>query len=631
MADLAGEYVIALVVSNGTEDSSKATIVITATTKPVADAGSDRTVGVNSVVVLDGSNSSDAENDPLTYTWSITDSPSGSNPTLTGATSIDPGFTPDIAGTYEIQLIVSDGEFESTADTVSITATERPIADAGGDRTVVLAAPVTLNGSGSTDPDGDPLAYTWTLESNPAGSGAAFQVATLVNPEFTPDLAGEYTISLIVSDGTEDSTKATIVITATTKPVADAGEDRAIVVNSFAVLDGSNSADADNDPLTYSWAITNSPSGSNPTLTGATSVDPGFNPDITGTYTITLIVSDSEFVSMPDTVIITATERPVADAGNERTVVVGTAVTLDGSGSLDSGTGQLTYRWRFIAIPGASSETLDNDTTVNPDFTADTAGSYVIELIVDNGITESAPDIVVVSTLPESTVNGLGMTFQNIPAGTFQRGNYQVTLIQPFDIQTTELTHSQWKSTLDLAESLSIGLEGLSKTPSSIEYNPTCPVDKVSWDDIKTFIGILNQLGEGTYRLPTEAEWEYACRSESTTKYANGNDAADLALIGWYNGNSSLEVHSVALLDPNAWGLYDMHGNVFEWCEDLYGDGDYPSGDVTDPTGSTTGTTRVTRGGAWNFDAPRCQSDFRKEENPDVVSNIYGFRLHRTP
>ena len=133
-------------------------------------------------------------------------------------------------------------------------------------------------------------------------------------------------------------------------------------------------------------------------------------------------------------------------------------------------------------------------------------------------------------------------------------------------MQTTEVTQGQWRSVMG-------------SNPSDFaNCGNNCPVENVSWDDIQSFITAMNQRGDGTYRLPTEAEWEYAARAGSTSAFANGGISVtdcsydpNLDAMGWYCGNASSTTHSVGGKQPNAWGLYDMHGNVWEWCQDWYG------------------------------------------------------------
>ena len=162
---------------------------------------------------------------------------------------------------------------------------------------------------------------------------------------------------------------------------------------------------------------------------------------------------------------------------------------------------------------------------------------------------------------------------------------------------------------------------------------PQNPVEKVSWADAVEFCGKLSAMpAEKTaghvYRLPTEAEWEYACRSGTTTAYGFGDDASRLGDYGWFDGNSDSSTHPVGEKKPNAWGLYDMHGNVWEWCQDWYGD--YPSGSTTDPTGPSSGSFRVDRGGSWCSSAGYCRSAYRYRNAPESRGNFLGFRVLRS-
>ncbi len=226
--------------------------------------------------------------------------------------------------------------------------------------------------------------------------------------------------------------------------------------------------------------------------------------------------------------------------------------------------------------------------------------------------------------------------FKLISAGTFTMGSptdepgrdsdetqHEGTLTKSFYIQTTEVTQGQWKAVMG-------------ENPSSFEKcGDDCPVETVSWNDVQEFIEQLNQM-EGTdkYRLPTEAEWEYACRAGSTTAFAKGGITEtecgydpNLDAMGWYCGNSDDETHPVAQKDPNDWGLYDMHGNVWEWCQDLKGE--YPSSPVSDPTGASSGTYRVLRGGSWPDKAMTCRSAKRLSIYPERRGYDLGFRVAR--
>jgi formylglycine-generating enzyme required for sulfatase activity len=145
-------------------------------------------------------------------------------------------------------------------------------------------------------------------------------------------------------------------------------------------------------------------------------------------------------------------------------------------------------------------------------------------------------------------------------------------------------------------------------------------VETVSWSDSQSFVAKLNEKVPGTtFALPTEAQWEYACRAGSTT------DPANLDEVAWYDDNSGSKTHPVGEKKANAWGVYDMLGNVWEWCADWYGD--YPKGDVTDPTGPTSGSVRVLRGGSWFYNAAYSRSAHRDSCDPAARGRSYGFRV----
>jgi formylglycine-generating enzyme required for sulfatase activity len=160
------------------------------------------------------------------------------------------------------------------------------------------------------------------------------------------------------------------------------------------------------------------------------------------------------------------------------------------------------------------------------------------------------------------------------------------------------------------------------------------PVEQVSWDDAMAFCRRLTEreraagrLPDGyVYTLPTEAQWEYACRAGTTGPYAGDGNLDDM---GWYSQNSGNTTHPVGQKRPNAWGLYDMHGNVWEWCRDWYGN--YPGGLVRDPTGPASGSYRVNRGGCWNYPATECHSASRYFLGPGDRLYFFGFRLALSP
>ena len=190
-----------------------------------------------------------------------------------------------------------------------------------------------------------------------------------------------------------------------------------------------------------------------------------------------------------------------------------------------------------------------------------------------------------------------------------QGKQHEVTLTKPFCMGKHEVTQEQWEAVMG-------------KNPSSTK-GAKLPVTNVSWEDCQEFIKKLNAKTNGGYRLPTEAEWEYACRAGTTTAYSYGDNLtkSDANI----DGDS---ISAVGSYKPNAFGLYDMHGNVWEWCEDWYAD--YQAGAVTDPKGPATGERRVLRGGSFNFYVWNTRSSFRFNLSPTSRYLFYGFRLART-
>jgi len=220
-------------------------------------------------------------------------------------------------------------------------------------------------------------------------------------------------------------------------------------------------------------------------------------------------------------------------------------------------------------------------------------------------------------TLP----GGVLLEMVTIPAGSFTMGStegsdeqptHTVTITQPFLMGKYEVTQAQWQAVMGA-------------NPSYFTGNPNRPVDNVSWNDCQAFIAAINALEQGTFRLPSEAEWEYACRAGTTTKWSFGDNDELLVDYAWYSGNSLDISHAVGQKLPNAWGLYDMHGNLWEWCQDRYGE--YTADAELDPQGPSTGMSRVLRGGGWDCYSWNCRSSYRIFDNPDDRNNVCGLRL----
>ncbi|MCK5923235.1 MAG: hypothetical protein KAG66_20005, partial [Methylococcales bacterium] len=301
VADMPGSYTAQLIVNDGVVDSAPdAVIISTANQAPLANAGPDASTAVGDSVSLDGSASSDPDGDTLSYSWSFTDIPVGSTATLSDTSIEAPTFAADLPGSYTVQLIVNDGVLDSGPDTVTISTDNRPpIAAAGPDAFPQVGDIVTLDGTASSDPDGDSLSYSWSLTSVPTGSAAVLLDATNAMPAFVADVAGSYIAELIVNDGNLNSIADEVIITTENRvPVADAGPDASTPVGTNVTLDGSASLDPDGDTLSFSWLLTAIPAGSSATLSDATTETPSFVADLPGSYTAQLIVNDGDMSSI---------------------------------------------------------------------------------------------------------------------------------------------------------------------------------------------------------------------------------------------------------------------------------------------------------------------------------------------
>ena len=418
------QYTFSLVVNDGTAGSTADEAVITVkqvNKVPVSNAGPDQTVNEGAVVTLDGTASTDADGNTLTYLWTA---PAGI--TLSSTTASQPTFTAPEVSTdtqYTFSLVVNDGTANSTADEVVITVKQVnkvPVANAGPDQTVNEGAVVTLDGTVSTDADGNTLTYLWT-----APAGITLSSTTVSNPIFTaPEVTSDtqYTFNLVVNDGTAGSTADEVVITVkqvNKVPVANAGPNQTVNEGATVTLDGSASTDADSNTLTYLWTA---PAGI--TLSSTTVSKPSFTaPEVTSDtqYTFSLVVNDGIANSAADEVVITVKQVnkvPVANAGPDQTVNEGTTVTLDGTASTDADGNTLTYFWIAPAGITLSSVSASKPIFTAPEVSTDT--QYTFSLIVNDGIANSAADEVVITVKQVNALvspeNNIGISIYPNPA-----------------------------------------------------------------------------------------------------------------------------------------------------------------------------------------------------------------------
>ncbi len=260
-------------------------------------------------------------------------------------------------------------------------------------------------------------------------------------------------------------------------------------------------------------------------------------------------------------------------------------------------------------------------------------------------------------SLPEEVTNSIGMKLKLIPAGEFLMGSpvneadrfddegpqHKVRITKPFYMGVTEVTQGQWFSVMgtkpwsgkeyveDGADYPAIAAAlaaHLLRKKEYVEDGADYPAVYVGWEDVIAYCKKLSTTENKSYRLPTEAEWEYACRGGTTTAYSFGSSTESLKAYAWFYDKYA---HHVGTKKANLFGLHDMHGNVWEWCSDWYGSNYYGSSPASDPPGATTGSFRVLRGGCWYLSAGLCRSAFRRRFCPSVRDFYLGFRLALSP
>jgi hypothetical protein len=369
-----GIHTITLIVTDDQGASASDTMVVTVTNDPpVANAGPDQSASHVQTVDLNGMGSSDPEGGVLAYAWSL------------DGVEIAPGPTPTVGpfpvGTHTVTLTVTDDQGASAADTLVVTVTNAPpLADAGPDQTANYNQSVTLNGTGSSDPEEGVLSYAWSLGTT--------QIATGPTPVVGPFDAGVHTITLVVTDDHGASATDTVVLTVLNQaPIADAGSDQTRNHAQLVELNGSGSSDSDGTIVSYVWSLDGAQIATGPT--------PTVGPFPVGSHMITLTVTDDQGDSATDTMILTVVnESPVANAGPDQTVTFTkgktTLVTLNGSASTDPEGAIVSSVW------SEAGQTVGNGEIVQVELSKGVY-TFVLTVIDDHGATSSSSVTVTVT------------------------------------------------------------------------------------------------------------------------------------------------------------------------------------------------------------------------------------------
>jgi hypothetical protein len=286
---------------------------------------------------------------------------------------------------------------------------------------------------------------------------AAFSNPAAVNPTFVADQPGDYVIQLVVTDslGAASQPDQVVISTLNSAPIAEAGPDQAItLVGTTVHLDGNQSYDPDGDQITYEWTFASMPQGSNATLINANTATPSFLADVYGTYLVRLIVSDP-WTQSGDTMSVSfANVQPVANAGTSQSARVGETVTLNGSGSSDANGDSLTFRWAITSFPTGSGATIVNPFAGITTFVPDLAGTYVIQLVVNDGLLDSLPSttqvqVVANPTVPTEATRDVQDAIASLDTSVFKNANMQKTFNNKLNAVIADIEAGNYANALD--------------------------------------------------------------------------------------------------------------------------------------------------------------------------------------
>lgn len=580
--------------SSGSGTSDKSTP--TENSIPIADAGVDQLVLIDTQILLNGSNSYDDDDDSLSHRWSLFEVPLNSQATLNDATSFNPTFVADLVGDYVVMLVVNDRVIDSVGDAVLISVTDAnipPVANAGPDQSVLTGSLVAVNGNNSVDANQDQLTFLWTITSKPQDSNVTLTTNNEPTMSFTPDEVGTYLISLLVDDGQTQSAVDEVAIISTrsnSAPIANAGPNQNVSTGETVTLDGRASIDSDQDTLSYEWSSIRRPSGSNSSIMDADSVIASLSTDLNGTYELQLSVSDGQ-VEHTDRILITSTSinvAPIANAGQDQQVSTGDLVSLDGSDSRDEDNDTLTFEWQFLSVPTNSSAALNSTSATLPTFTADIDGTYVVQLRVSDGTVFSEIDSIEITSISNNSslidqfdgTQPLLLTINNeasLPDITKNSGRYRANLIS--NANNITLHFNQEQGRLDaalvsfpfefIARNIGIGQQNNSQLAPTNSGNSFLfagvQVHTLDLNSPNSSHVVVGHRGGTGFTI----EGKNTLNGTSSVNDIGSNEAplgrADIRIVG--NNDHSLTVYwQTPNLTPStqqdAWNLYGTNGSL---------------------------------------------------------------------
>jgi len=500
-----GNYQVELTVTDINQHTAIDEITVTVAisdenSPPIARITADRQVAnTGQIINLNAGTSSDADNDPLVYAWTVLEQPNGSNVEISAELATEIEFTADLEGNYRIGLQVSDdvSSHEVSLEITLNNGNHAPVAIAGNDQTVTLGERVSLDGSGSNDDEDDNLEFEWSVANKPQGSDVQLNDTSSEKTTFTPDIAGEYLIKLRVSDTNSFSQYDQLLVTVNINhpPVAIAGEDRQVDTGKTVKLDGGASSDPEQDALTYQWQFIEKPAGHDTTLHFSDTRTPEFDTYLEGTYIVSLVVNDTFQHSVPDTITIESKRNQVPivkiDGETNQNGIVGQRITFNGANSYDPEEVDLDYKWTLTTVEN-SNATLESDVEKTASFTPDIPGVYLLKLVVSDEVQESSYDLVRLTVYPDEEMVDVSVSGTLLDDGNNPLQNIIIYRDGDFDSATTD-ENGDFTFNFKVPETM------LSSVELLIVKNDRIPKTKLTVSD---FSNINTSFNIGQRKLP---------------------------------------------------------------------------------------------------------------------------------